>query len=67
MEHARWMIERLNDGWVHGSKKDTKNKISPYLLPWERLPKDTKEYDIKAVESFPDVLTAAGYEIFRIK
>lgn len=65
-EHARWNIERLSSGWRYGPIKDSKNKISPYLVPWNELPKDIKQYDIEAIQKYPKILADAGYEIYEI-
>lgn len=42
MEHARWNIEQLLDGWKWGKEKDMNRKISPYLIPWSELPDERK-------------------------
>jgi hypothetical protein len=49
MEHARWMAERWLAGWTPDSK-DSVRRRSPYLVPWDQLPEDVKDYDRKAVE-----------------
>ena len=38
MEHERWSQERIKDGWSYGTVKDTNKKITPYLVPYEKLP-----------------------------
>ncbi|MBN2000494.1 hypothetical protein JW935_23285 [candidate division KSB1 bacterium] len=63
MEHARWCVERLNDGWRYGSERDDNNKIHPYIVPWKDLPDYVKTYDISAVKNFSKVLENAGYGI----
>ncbi|MBN1542912.1 hypothetical protein JW992_12265 [candidate division KSB1 bacterium] len=64
-EHARWIIERLASGWRYGAVKDVDNKISPYLVPWAKLPDDIKTYDIEAIQKYPKILDDAGYEILK--
>lgn len=64
MEHARWNIERLLDGWTLGDR-DPLNKTSPYLVSWEALPPDAKQWDRAIVTSLPDRLKTLGYEIYR--
>ena len=63
MEHARWNIERLKDGWRLGVK-DTERKTSPYIIPWNELSDDIKKYDIDPVTDIPQFLDSVGYEIF---
>ena len=38
MEHGRWNVERLLSGWRHAEAKDVVKKLSPYLVPWNKLP-----------------------------
>ena len=45
MEHARWNVERLLDGWKWGDRRDVTKKTSPYLVGWSELPDDVKEWD----------------------
>ena len=52
MEHARWNAERWLAGWRLG-KKDLIKKTSPWLLPWEELPDEIKEFDRQAVREIP--------------
>jgi len=37
MEHGRWNVERLLLGWRWAEAKDVGRKLSPYLVPWDRL------------------------------
>ncbi len=65
MEHQRWMAERFLQGWVYGAVKDTKNRISPYLVSWEKLSMDVQDYDRNIVRILPGVLRLAKQEIHR--
>ena len=66
LEHGRWNIERLQDGWRPGKKRDDSNKIHNCLVPWEELPEDTKKYDRNAVKAFPGILIKAGLDVYRL-
>jgi len=66
LEHERWASERLLDGWVYGEKRDVENKISPYLVPWNDLTDDVKEWDRQTMRGLPDFLTKAKFEIYRL-
>jgi hypothetical protein len=35
--HSEWLKERIAQGWVYGPVKDTENKISPLICPFEDL------------------------------
>lgn len=65
MEHGRWVVERLLNGWKYGEQKDIENKISPYLVPWSELPDDIKQYDYDVVKNYSNILAEAGLEIYK--
>jgi len=65
IEHGRWNAERLLEGWRWGEEKDVDNKKSPYLVSWEELPEDVKEWDRFMVSKIPELLKEIGQEIRR--
>jgi ppGpp synthetase/RelA/SpoT-type nucleotidyltranferase len=68
LEHGRWNIERLQDGWRYGKTKDEDHKLNPCIVPWEDLPDGpdgVKRYDREAVRAFPEILARAGLEVYR--
>jgi ppGpp synthetase/RelA/SpoT-type nucleotidyltranferase len=68
LEHGRWNIERLHDGWRYGKTKDEDKRLNPCLVCWKDLPDgDTgvKKYDRQAVAAFPEILAKAGLEVYR--
>jgi hypothetical protein len=67
LEHDRWCRERRAEGWTAGPARDDERKVTPYLVDWDQLPDDVKEYDRNAVRALPELLTFAGYEIVRIR
>src|SRR5207244_3378633 len=36
MEHGRWNVERLMAGWRYAEKKNAQEKLSPYIVSWEK-------------------------------
>jgi hypothetical protein len=60
MEHDRWWHERKTAGWTYGPTKDVAGKKSPYLVPFDELPKEIRELDRNAVRAIPEVLARAG-------
>jgi ppGpp synthetase/RelA/SpoT-type nucleotidyltranferase len=64
MEHGRWNMERLKNGWRFGTRDDDK-KLHNCLVKWKDLPESIKKYDLDAVRSFPSILAKAGLEISR--
>lgn len=65
IEHDRWVAERLEDGWTPGAERDVLKKVSPYLVSWEELPEDAREWDREAVRRIPELLAAVGLEVRR--
>jgi len=65
MEHQRWMAERYLAGWEWAEKKNTPNRKSPYLVPWEQLDDETAQWDRDFAEILPGLLDNAGWEIHR--
>jgi hypothetical protein len=62
-----WVAERRRAGWVSGPERDLVRKITPYLeASYAELPEDVKEWDRQAVRAIPEVLAAAGYEVYRL-
>ena len=53
-------------GWTYGEKKDVAQKTTPYLVPWDHLPENIKQYDVSAIKNLPQALRDAGLEIYRI-
>jgi len=66
MEHGRWNVERLHDGWRYGKNRDDACKIHDCLVPWHDLPEGIKPYDRKSVRKFPEILAKASLEVYRL-
>jgi len=66
LEHGRWNVERLLDGWRWGPIKDVTKKVSPYILPWSALPEDMREVVRDVVRDIPHLLAEVGMEIVRM-
>lgn len=66
MEHDRWWRERECDGWTYAPEKNVQAKKSPYLVPWEELSEEIREYDRVAVRGIPAFLARAGFRAVRI-
>lgn len=66
MEHARWNADRLLAGWrpsPRGGKKDLVRRLTPYLVPYEELSEDIKEYDRDAVRNIAKLASAYGLRL----
>ncbi|MFH0953777.1 MAG: RyR domain-containing protein [Verrucomicrobiota bacterium] len=66
MEHGRWNVERLLLGWRYADEKDVVKKLSPYLVPWDKLPAKIQKYDLDAMRALPKTFRAAGLEVYRL-
>jgi hypothetical protein len=64
MEHDEWMQERTRSGWNLGAVKDTQKKITPYLVPYDELSEEIKEYDRDTVRNIPELLGMVGLAAF---
>ncbi len=65
-EHDRWMQNRVKRGWTYGEKRDLEKKTSPYLVRWDELDDETKEYDREFVRSYPAILSLVDLKIVPI-
>lgn len=65
VEHDRWVAERLADGWVPGPVRDPKAKTTPYLVDYDELTEEIKEYDRQPMRELVDRLAAAGFALVR--
>jgi hypothetical protein len=65
LEHGRWNLERLRDGWRFGPVRDNAKKIHNCLVAWKDLPEEIREYDRNSVRAFPEILAQAKLEIVR--
>jgi hypothetical protein len=65
LEHGRWNMERLRDGWRYGPTRDDSRKIHNCLVSWADLPENIREYDREAIRAFPEILSKAGLELYR--
>lgn len=66
MEHGRWNIERFLLGWRYAETKDVPGRLSPYLVPWDKLPPEIQQYDANAILSLPGKFREAGLEVYQL-
>jgi len=55
MEHDRWMEERR-----------LKQPDHPDLVPWESLPQEQKDKDIRTIKAIPGILARVGFRAVRL-
>ena len=65
LEHGRWYVERLRDGWRYGKLRDNANRIHDSLVPWGKLSENARLNNRTAVCAYPRILAKADMEVFR--
>jgi len=65
MEHSRWWMGRLIDGWRFGPR-DPEKKTSPYLVPWKDLSNEARDTDRFVVGNIPRLLAEQGFEVYQL-
>ncbi len=63
LEHEDWMAERLSRGWKLG-ERNVEQKTSPYLVPYDQLSEEIKEYDRDAVRNIPALAERGGMAVY---
>lgn len=66
MEHDRWVAERHAQGWTAGPR-DPEKKTNPSLVPWQKLPEETRELNRAEIRSMPATLARAGFQVYRLR
>lgn len=61
--HDLWAIQRLQDGWTYGPRRDDQLKKHPCLVPYRDLPDTEKVYDRAAALGTLKAILALGYKI----
>ena len=64
-EHDDWMAERIASGWTLG-EKDVPNKKTPYLVPYEELSEEIKDYDRDTIRNIPELAYMIGMAIYEL-
>jgi hypothetical protein len=61
LEHDRWVAERRRGGWRPGPR-DPERRTTPYLVDWEELAEEVREYDRMFVRGLPTLLASVGVQ-----
>lgn len=64
IEHRRWMNERLAAGWTPGPR-DAEKRTSPFLVPYDQLDEEIKDYDRQPVRDIIPILEGIGLALCR--
>jgi hypothetical protein len=52
MEHRRWCVEKVFNGWSYGANRNDQSKTNPLLTKWENLSETDKEYNREDTRKF---------------
>ncbi|KAK5725738.1 hypothetical protein LTR15_003928 [Elasticomyces elasticus] len=66
IEHERFNAERLQRQWRMGAR-NSKQRTTPFLVPWRDLTQEWKDVDRVMVECVPSILEKAGWHIYRMR
>lgn len=61
--HEVWAEGRINEGWTYGEERNTANKTTPGLVPYEELTESEKEYDRRTAFETIKLILKLGYKI----
>lgn len=64
LEHRRWVKERIAAGWVPGPR-NAEEKTTPYLVPYDELSEEVKDYDRQPVRDIVEILEGIGLALCR--
>ncbi|MGB7510619.1 MAG: RyR domain-containing protein [Pelodictyon phaeoclathratiforme] len=64
-EHARWVAERVLNGWTYGERRDNVYKIHPNIAPWEQIDDPIRQYDYALIHNLIQSLKEKGYTVVR--
>jgi hypothetical protein len=67
LEHRRWTIERLLQGWKYGKKRDDALRLNPFLVDWEELPAGEHKANVAAIAALPEILALTRREVRRVE
>ncbi|HWR61807.1 MAG TPA: RyR domain-containing protein [Clostridia bacterium] len=63
-EHDAWTAERTASGWRPGDHMDVEKKITPYLVPFDKLPENIKQLDRDTIQNIPILLERIGMAVY---
>jgi hypothetical protein len=62
--HGEWVAERICNGWTHG-ERDAEKKTTPYLVPFDDLTEEIKDYDRDVVRNIFPMLHELGLKVYK--
>lgn len=63
--HEIWAVDRQEEGWTYGPKRDENKKETPCMVPYSQLPEKEKEYDRKMAMKTLKLVRKMGYDLVK--
>ena len=64
-EHEEWCKLKFNLGWKKGPKKDSLLKTNPFLVGWDEVNLDVKDYNREEFRHLPEICGNVGLKIVK--
>lgn len=61
--HEAWAQLRVDEGWRYGAQRDDEHKLTPCLVPYDKLPEGEKNFDRETAVAVIKYLLSQGFEI----
>lgn len=61
--HDVWAAGRIKEGWTYGEIKNTEEKTTSCLVPYDELPESEKEYDRNTAIETLKLIIKLGYKL----
>jgi len=61
--HENWAAMRMKQGWKYGEKRNDHKKEHPFLVPYNELPEEEKDYDRLTAMETVKVILGMGWRI----
>ena len=61
--HEVWAKSRMEQGWTFGEERNDENKKHPFLVPYEELSEEEKDYDRNTSQETIKLIVKLGYSI----
>lgn len=63
--HEIWGLNRYNEGWRYGKKRDDDRRLHPDMVPYSELPEGEKQYDRELAMNTIRLVKKLGFNIGR--
>lgn len=61
--HENWAMSKIEQGWSFGESRDERTRRHPYLVPFDKLPRTEKQYNLALAHETLRIILTLGYRI----